>query len=574
MYSFARTMVATAAIVAASACTFVASNAAHAQCAFEVGGQPEASATVDGTLFVRSAANLTGAALTNSTGATRPAAEILNNLSTNRQRWDVNGSGGVVDASDAAIIARYLAGFRGDALIPNGAGPGATRTTGAQIDDYIATGCPVPDQPVTLAGARIDPTSRTTLVSVVPESESYALQRRSTFRWSDYRSTGTYAQPNEAIQISVGAVPMGTRVEALIGTWQQGSGVGSWAFTPQPYTLAANTTTTIARDSGGPVYVRATNPVKGGSVRFQIVSGGTPMPLFLLGRDNHAQWIAAMNAANVTPYVEVVSHRAIITFKTDNVKTALATDPGVNIAKMAVLFDRLLASHDSVSGLDNSTPQDVRDDHPLHFTSHDDPTYYFFAYYSRTAFKQDFADVLFTKKFLTVEPGWGVWHETGHMYQGAWEWNELTEVSVNIYSLEFGRKIGVPHRLILNDDGSSPGVKIWDRALQLRSTVAAFENLDVFQMLTMFWQLRLAYGPSFYAKLHKLYRDPATRPALPDNAARRQQFIVSASKIAGQDLRAYFNSWQLIATPATDAQVAALGLPAANVAALLALRPQ
>ena len=561
-------------ITLSAVCALIASHGAHAQCAFDVGGQPEASAAVDGALFVRAAANLTGAALTNKTGATRPAAEILNNLSTNRQRWDVNGSGGVVDAADAAIIARYLAGFRGAALIPNGAGPGATRTTGAAIDDYIANGCPVPNQPVTLAGAQIDPTTRTTLINVVPESEIYAVQRRSTFRWSDYRSTGTYAQPNESIQIAVGAVPAGTRVEALIGTWQQGSGAGSWAFAPQPYTLTPNATTTIARDTGGPVYVRATNPVKSGSVRFQVVSGGTPMPLFLLGRDNHAQWIAALNAANVTPYIEVVSHRAIITFKTDSVKTALATDPGVNIAKMAVLFDRLLASHDSVSGLDNSTPQHIRDDHPLHFTSHDDPTYYFFAFYYRTAFQQNFANVLFTKTFLTEEPGWGVWHETGHMYQGAWEWSELIEVSVNIYSLEFGRKIGVPNRLTFYDDASSPGVKIWERALQLRSTVAAFENLDAFQTLTMFWQLRLAYGPDFYAKLNKFYRDPATRPALPDNEARRQQFIVSASRIAGQDLRAYLNTWKLIAAPATDAQVVALGLPAADVNALLALRPQ
>jgi hypothetical protein len=556
------------------ACSLMLAQTAHALCAFDVGGQPEASAASDGALFVRASANANGTALTNGTGATRTAADILSNISVNTPRWDVNGSGGAVDATDAAIIARYLAGFRGAALIPGGAGPGATRTTGAQIDDYISNGCPIPNQPVTLAGAQFDPATRSTVINVIPESESYAVQRRSTFRWSDYRSTGTYAQPNEQIQITVGAAPAGTRVEALIGTWQQGSGIGSWAFAPQPYTLTPNGTTTISRDVGGPVYVRATNAASGGAVRFQITGGGTQMPLFLLGRDNHAQWVAALNAPNVTPYVEVVSHRAMITFKTDKVKAALATDPGANIARSAVLFDRLLASHDSVSGLDNSSPRDMRDDHPLHYTSHDDPTYYFFAFYYRTAFQQDFANVLFTKTFLTEEPGWGVWHETGHMYQGAWEWNELIEVSVNIYSLEFGRRIGVPHRLTLYDDGSSPGVKIWDRALQLRSTIAAFENLDVSQMLTMFWQLRLAYGPSFYAKLHKFYRDPATRPALPDNESRRQQFIVSASRVAGQDLRAYFNSWKLIATPATDAQVLALGLPAANVTALLALRPQ
>ncbi len=570
MYVFAKKIYRTfTACVVASAAFAV-----HAQCAFEISGRPEASAASEGVLLTRSALNLTGTALTNGTNATFQAADITGLIAGNTRRWDVNGSGGNFDGNDAAIIARYLAGFRGSALIPNGAGAGATRTSAVDIEAYIANGCPIPGQPVTLSGARIDPATRTTTVNVLPISPTYRDVRKSTFPWTDYRSTGTYASPNETINIAVGAIPAGTQVEAFIGVWSQGEGVNT-AFTyPVLFQLAANATTAISAPNGGPVYVRATNPVKGGSATFQITSGGTPMPFFLLGRDNHAQFLAALNAPGATPYLEMVSHRAIVTFKTDKVRAALAAAPGTNVAKIAVIFDRLLASHDTVSGLDNSSVYDVQDDHPLHYTSHADPAWYFFAFIYRTAYAQDFANVLFTDTIKTEEPGWGVWHETGHMYQGAWEWDELIEVSVNIYSLEFGRKIGVPNRLTLYDDGSVPGVKIWDRALQLRSTITAFENLDVLQRLTMFWQLRLAYGPNFYANLHKLYRNPATRPSLPDNESRRQQFIVSASRIAGVDLRAYFTAWKLNPTAATDAQVAALGLPAANVSALLALRPQ
>jgi Peptidase M60, enhancin and enhancin-like/N-terminal domain of M60-like peptidases len=554
-------------------CSCLSVFAAQAQCAFELSGRPEASAAADGVLLARATANATGAALTNGTNATRAAADIAAKIATNALRWDVNGSGGF-DRFDAAIISRYLAGFRGNALIPGGAGAGATRTNAADIDDYIANGCPIPGQPVKLAGALIDPTTRTTTVDVFPISPTYRDQRKSNFPWTDYRTTGTYAQPGESISIAVGAVPAGTTVEALIGVWSQGTGVGTWNIYPVVIPLVANATTAVSAPNGGPVYVRATNPVKGGSVRFQIVSGGTAMPLFLLGRDNHAQFLAALNAPTATPYLEMVSHRAIVTFKTDKVKAALALDP-TNAARMAVLFDRLLASHDSVSGLDNSSAVDAQDDHPLHYTSHADPTYYFFAFIYRTAFAENFANVLFTKTFVSEEPGWGVWHETGHMYQGAWEWADLSEVSVNIYSLEFGKKIGAPNRLTFYDyDAAVSGVKIWDRALQVRPTVITFESLDVFQKLVMFWQLRLAYGPNFYGNLHKFYRNPATRPALPDDASRRQQFIVAASRVAGQDLRAYFNAWGLTATAATDAQVSALALPAVNVNALLALRPQ
>jgi hypothetical protein len=570
MYGFAQTIARTFTACIIFSLTF----AVHAQCAFEISGRPEASVASEGLLFSRAARSLTGAALTNGTTATFQANDISNQIAVNTRRWDVNASGGNFDINDAAIITRYLAGFRGSALIPNGAGAGATRTNAFDIEEYIANGCPIPGQPVKLSGAQIDPSTRTTIVDVFPISPAYRDLRQSTFPWSDYRSTGTYAQPNEPISIAVGAVPPGTTVEALIGVWQQGAGVGSWAVDPKVRALTSNATTVVSTPEGGPVYVRATNPVKGGSVTFRIVSGGTPMPLFLLGRDNHAQFLAALNSPTATPYLEMVSHRAIVTFKTDKVRAALAAEPATNVAKIAVLFDRLLASHDSVAGLDNSSIYDVRDDHPVHFTSHADPTYYFFAFFYRTAFAEDFANVLFTQTVVSEEPGWGVWHETGHMYQGAWEWNELIEVSVNIYSLEFGRKIGVPNRLTLYDDSSSPGVKIWDRTLQLRPTITNFEQLEVFQRLVMFWQLRLAYGSSFYGDVHKLYRNPATRPALPDDESRRQQFIVSASRIARQDLRAYFTAWGLVPTPATDAQVAALGLPAANVGALLALRPQ
>jgi hypothetical protein len=556
------------------ACTLLPAFASHAQCAFQSSGRPEASAAADGMLFARYARNLRGAELVSGVNATRSAADIAAKVAANAQRWDINGVGGF-DSDDAAIIARYLAGFRGSALVPGGAGVGATRSSATDIENYIANGCPIPGQPVTLSGAQIDPATRTTTVNVLPISPTYRDVRKSNFPWTDYRSTGTYASPNETINIAVGAVPAGTQVEAFIGVWSQGEGVNT-AFTyPVLFQLAANATTAIAAPNGGPVYVRATNPVKGGSATFQITSGGTAMPFFLLGRDNHAQFLAALNSPTATPYLEMVSHRAIVTFKTDKVRAALAAAPATNVARIAVIFDRLLASHDTVSGLDNSSAYDVQDDHPLHYTSHADPAWYFFAFIYRTAYAQDFARVLFTDTITSEEPGWGVWHETGHMYQGAWEWNDLTEVSVNIYSLEFGKKIGVPNRLTLYDyDGAVPGVKYWERALQLRAAGYAFTPNDVLFKLVMFWQLRLAYGENFYGNLHKLYRNPATRPVLTDDASRKQQFIVAASRIAGQDLRAYLSGWGIVATAATDAQVVALGLPAANVAAILALRPQ
>jgi hypothetical protein len=114
----------------------------HAQCPFNVAGLAAPAATSDGLLFFRTALGVTNPALTTGTGTVRAGADISSDIAANALRLDVNGSGGF-DVNDAAIITRYLAGFRGNALIPGGAGAGATRTL-AQIEDHIAGGCPAP----------------------------------------------------------------------------------------------------------------------------------------------------------------------------------------------------------------------------------------------------------------------------------------------------------------------------------------------------------------------------------------------------------------------------------------------
>jgi Peptidase M60, enhancin and enhancin-like/N-terminal domain of M60-like peptidases len=428
---------------------------------------------------------------------------------------------------------------------------------------------------VTLAGATTDPNTRTTTVTVFPDASTVErLRLNTTFPWSDYRSTGIYAKPAEAITLSVSAAPPGTTVQAWIGLWQQKMGAAAPAievnarFVP----LVPNTVQTIASPDGGPLYVRAVNnAAQGGTVKFQVLQGGTPMPLFLLGRDTHAQWLAAVNATTVTPYVEVVSKRTILTFNTDKVRAALALDPSADIARTVSMMDQMVASHDAVAGIDGSSAPNMPRDHPLHYTPQDIPNYYMFAYFSRTAYCLACAEFLFTKSF--VLDGWGPWHETGHMYQGGWEWSDLSEVSVNLFSLEFQKALGAPNRLIA-EISSVPGVNFWDHALQQRPTLTAFDKLEVFERLVMFWQLRLNYGDKFWPALHKLYRDPLTRPAFTDDESRRQNFILMASRAANQDLRAFFAAWSLRSGAATDAAVQALRLPVANVNALLALRPQ
>jgi hypothetical protein len=117
--------------------------AASAQCPFNVSGiSSTATVAADALLLSRIARGAADAALTTGTGATRTSDAMRVAVDNTALRLDVNDSG-VFDTADAAIITRYVLGFRGDALIAGGAGAHAKRATGAAIQSFIENGCKV-----------------------------------------------------------------------------------------------------------------------------------------------------------------------------------------------------------------------------------------------------------------------------------------------------------------------------------------------------------------------------------------------------------------------------------------------
>lgn len=133
-------------LIAASSAALLTTCAVHAQCPFAVASNTTTATTAatlaDALLLTRAARDASSVALTAGTGSTRGAEAILTDTDNTALRLDVDGSG-VFDTTDAAIITRYLLGFRGDALLPGGAGAHATRSTSAQIQAFIDGGCTV-----------------------------------------------------------------------------------------------------------------------------------------------------------------------------------------------------------------------------------------------------------------------------------------------------------------------------------------------------------------------------------------------------------------------------------------------
>ncbi|KAA0757596.1 S-layer protein, partial [Bacillus sp. BF2-3] len=162
--------------------------------------------------------------------------------------------------------------------------------------------------------------------------------------------------------------------------------------------------------------------------------------------------------------------------------------------------------------------------------------------------------VLDINKFVT--DGWGPWHEAGHLrQQSPWKFYNMTEVQNNIYSLSVEKAF--------NQSSNLEKSGVYPKAFQyLEQTNKNYDEIsDVFVKLVMLWQLQLAYGEDFYPKLHQLYRDMPSSELPQTDENKKQLFMISASKVAKQNLIPFFEKWGLRPNNDTIQKVAALGYP-------------
>ncbi|MED2875116.1 M60 family metallopeptidase, partial [Bacillus thuringiensis] len=224
------------------------------------------------------------------------------------------------------------------------------------------------------------------------------------------------------------------------------------------------------------------------------------------------------------------------------------TDPVQLLKKM----DEATRIQDKVAGLS----EEQVDKHYVHYVEENhSPDYYMYATSYRTAYVGDAIQyVLDINKFIT--DGWGPWHEAGHLrQQSPWKFYNMTEVQNNIYSLSVEKAFNQPSNLEKSG--------IYPKAFQyLEQVNKNYDEIsDVFVKLVMLWQLQLAYGEDFYPKLHQLYRDMPSSELPQTDENKKQLFMISASKVAKQNLIPFFEKWGLRPNNDTIQKVAALGYP-------------
>lgn len=263
------------------------------------------------------------------------------------------------------------------------------------------------------------------------------------------------------------------------------------------------------------------------------IKGGITVPRFILGETTNDDWDKIVAAHPSAPGYELVGNRVLITGSNRSIH--LVRNP-TNIVETQ---EKVIRSHDKISGLDNSTSNHRL---PVGLVQHMRETHasnaYMYAYLQHTGYHTDTMHSLLMPE---RQNQWGMYHEIGHTYQmNRMNWNGLTEVTVNIYSLRAEKEFGLRSRL--ESDNRYPTIFNYLNGTGQKQ----FDSQSVWTKLGMFWQLELAFGEDFYPNLHKMYREE--QRSLPTEQDKRQYFVVAASKVSGQNLHPFFEKWGIQVT--------------------------
>ncbi|OIN59567.1 M60 family metallopeptidase [Arsenicibacter rosenii] len=376
-------------------------------------------------------------------------------------------------------------------------------------------------------------------------------------QWADFEPTGLYAPPGPGSRLLINVKNLSGKSlpTLIIGTYYRYNA----KLFPDEIRLTAGQNTVEISGPGGMLYIRYTseNPDTNDRVKIDFLGGALRAPLFTNGTTaKHWQW--QLEKYKNVPDVTLISDYALQVYSLSS--AILWKDQ--NIPAVLKNVDKIIGIENDISGLvnDNSSIHSITK-HKVLMTQTDIPNSYMFASNYITAYKSPTHYRAFSNSIVEGnDEGWGPWHELGHMHQqSAWTWQEVGEVTVNIYSLAVERTLGIkPSRL--TESGS------WTKMVVFTNSTASSKNfnddnqIDVFTRLCLFDQLRLAFGDTFFKELHRQTR--IENPDLKTREEKMEYFMKKASLISGKNLTDFFRKWGFVGVNNGYAAIKSLNLPA------------
>ncbi|WP_327657959.1 M60 family metallopeptidase [Streptomyces sp. NBC_00483] len=399
-------------------------------------------------------------------------------------------------------------------------------------------------------------TSTTARLTARPSAEAERLRLGQALRASEFQPTGRHVAAGIPLRLDVqpndGVLPT-----VWIGRWDYYATLTA----PRSYPLKAGANT-VTDPHGGPVYFSLEGNWERATVAFK--SGSTPMPVFTLGSTEEADFQSQLDTLTDVPVVELHGPRSIVTLSREG--ALLYRDE--SHAELLRLLEQIIDAESAISGLDGSKPVHRPKAGGYHFTEVSVVPSGVGAYatHGYNGFPRAYLDRATTVQGLRTR-GWGLYHELGHLHQQfAYKPAAMTEVTVNIYSLAVQRALGQPSNLLTADPATglnpfqSARAKFGTDGLTYEKSFGAYEKLVPLR------QLELAFGDSFWPRLHRLVREENPQSDSSDSAGRYRALALYASRVAERDLTDFFvTTWAFPIDAQGRAELAALGLPKPSV---------
>lgn len=399
------------------------------------------------------------------------------------------------------------------------------------------------------------------------------IKQYRTYNNTPLQSTGYWVEKGETIVVELDyqGGELNPKMPAFTVTRPDDTSAGALKHAFQ-YVLKKGVNRFTATESGIVYIFLDADPIPG-DIIVNIKSGGRPFARFVSGVHSAQDYQQMLSHFSDVPYVELVSDRIIITLRRAK---ALQFIDSAGPQKTLDTWDKIVTWAENQYGLVDEDPNSIhqRISHRFHWKdgiappevtpTNDHCSGYMNSGSWRmiTCTDNAIADVV-NYSMLTSEDGWGGWHELGHQFQmkqGLWD--GMSEVSVNLTSMYVQRELHAPDRL--ENEGT------WDKYVfpYLNQTHRDYHKLQETSYLAkaaMLWQLDLTFGKDFYARLGKMYRELPEKEQPATSDEKIQRFIFETSRMAGYNLKPFFEKWGLPLTPATKQALESLSLKALNV---------
>ena len=418
---------------------------------------------------------------------------------------------------------------------------------------------------LTTKPSQLDNTTKTYIVNPLPSGVAEAV-RMGRNAPADYTAAGIYIKKGETITLTASGVTDANE-DFLVLVGEPNAYWNAKSKTDPFQAIIKNGANSFTSSRNGLLYFCYNNhpfqTLANGSVKIQITAGGSLSPLFIFNQTTDKIWQNQLQNTT-SPFVQFISDKAMITVG----RKAFDKNSSMNATKTFGVLHQVVDFSNQLSGFDNSTFLNQATPLRVHYvedaisTGKDIENVYMYAGDQFIGMKPESVEDLLQADLLQKK--WAIWHETGHTFQMSdWTWNEMGEVTVNLFSLNIQQQFGNPSRIYEEEEGEKISVCAKNYLNGDNKTFAVGENYTMnFVCMVMFEQLRKQYGNKFYAKLNQYYRqNPLNLEDVANENTVKQNFMYNASKMSGNDLRDFFKKWGFIIDDDTNENIKKLKLP-------------